>query len=69
MYIPDDQWDMIVSDCLHLTALIEEIPNIIVYPNKKEMLAVMYDLIHIEDSPVPRKRSKKKRLLKRLTSL
>ena len=66
MYIPDKEWDLIVSDCLNLVEVIEEIPSIVVYPNKQEILAVLYDLIHMEDKPVPRKRSKKKRMLKKI---
>ena len=69
MYIPNDEWDLIVSECLELARLVEETPKIIVYPNRKEILTLLYIIIHSEDKPIPRKRSKKKRLLKRVKSL
>ena len=64
MHIQNEVWDMIVSDCLLLTELIEEIPKYIVYPNRTEILAVLYDLIHLQDQPVKRKKKSVKKIIK-----
>jgi hypothetical protein len=64
MHISDKNWDAVVSDCLHLTELIEQIPGCIVYPNRTEILAVLYDLIHLEDQPKKRRKEGSKKLIK-----
>ncbi len=62
MYIQDKNWDVLVEDCLHLIELIESVPKEIVYPLKTETLALLYDMVHMRDEPLPKPKKNKTRL-------
>jgi len=49
MYIPDQQWDEIVSKCLKVA----DTPNV---TSSVRMYNLIHHLINIEDSPIPRKK-------------
>lgn len=57
MYIKDEIWDEIVSDCIDLCEKVENHPKCIKYPYRLEVLAILYSAIHLEESPIPKKKS------------
>ena len=73
MYIADDDWDFIVSECLDLSETINEFPPNLIFPLKKEILWMLYVIIHTEDqtpaSAKPEKRVLKKKQIQKISTL
>ena len=71
MYIPDTEWDLYISDLCDLLDGLERIKQGYEPLSEdgrfiKQVILCVRSLINVEDKPVPRKRSKKKRMLKKL---
>ncbi len=60
MYVLNKEWDELVDCSLKLIEAVEAVPRNIVYPHRKAILIVLYNIVHREDQKIPRKKRKKK---------
>jgi len=49
MFIEDKKWDKLTLECLQTIDALESIDHRILIPGKVQILAILYDIVHLQD--------------------
>lgn len=69
MYIPDKKWDEFNAECIKVIEDIEAIPENLLMPFKEQILAILYDIVHMQDLPLPKQEPSVKQILRDVRKL